>query len=98
MSSSSIGARPVQSELRWPRMNLSSATLSSRSTRGCFRLSGSRSTSERLLQVLFLVVLQVLLLSEFQPTIVHLVTACEFVIAIGRAPNDVALVISAQHA
>src|SRR5262245_52063017 len=97
MSSSRIGASPVQSALRWPRMNLSSATLRSSSTRGCLSSFGTLSMSIMLFQILFLVLLHILFRSELSPAVVDLVAAGELVGAVGAAPDDVALVVSAEH-
>src|SRR5262249_54024467 len=50
-----------------------------------------------LLQILFLVLLDVLFGAELAPAVVDLVAAGELVRAVGGAPDDVALVIRAEH-
>src|SRR5438445_6259096 len=106
MSSSRMGANPVQSALRWPSMNLSSATLKSSSIKGLFRCSLSLSTrtspmtrrwSKRLFQIFLLVLVHVLLAAKLLPSFSHLVATCLPVGPVGVAPNDILLVIGAEQ-
>src|SRR5258707_441537 len=50
-----------------------------------------------LFQILFLIFLHVLLAAELKPAVVYLVAAGQFVAPVGRAPDDVAFVVRAEH-
>src|SRR5947209_386192 len=101
MSSSRIGARPVQSALRWPRKNLSSARARRSSASG--RVNGAGRTvtfrrySEGFLEVALFVFVYVPLRSELLPALAHLVAAGQSIALVGEAPDDILVVLRAGH-